>query len=214
MVETRRGLRVSPTSMPRMLLAGSPRLVRHLTVSALLTLSLCGACGREAIPSATNVVHTPNLISNGDFSQGLAPWGAHAAGDDQGRTAAPPPEPRLIDGALCTTVHGGQEVIVGWPVSGSSESFALTAGKSYALFLRISASGPLPVQCVIKVGHQIAPYTAAFTTRLPSNATLQRFAVTFAPDHDDDRAGVALECRAEAGTSVADVCIDDVSLGS
>jgi hypothetical protein len=109
-------------------------------------------------------------------------------------------------------VKGGQEIIVGWPVSGSADSFALVAGTRYELSLRAAVSGTLPVECVIKVGHQVAPYTAAFATRLPLGATLERLDTAFTPDHDDDRAGLAVECRGAPGSSVADVCIDDVSL--
>jgi hypothetical protein len=109
-------------------------------------------------------------------------------------------------------VKGGQEIIVGWPVSGSAESFALVAGAKYELSLRASVSGALPVECVIKVGHQVAPYTAAFATSLPLGPALERFSTAFTPDHPDDRAGLALECRGAPGSSVADVCIDDVSV--
>jgi hypothetical protein len=129
-----------------------------------------------------------------------------------GASSEPPLEPRLENGALCTSVKGGQEIIVGWPVSGSADSFALVAGARYELSLRASVSGTLPVECVIKVGHQVAPYTAAFATSLPLRPTLERFDAAFTPDHDDDRAGLAVECRGASGSSLADVCIDDVSV--
>jgi hypothetical protein len=183
---------------------------------------LCDGCGREALPHGAAPAQAQNLIANGDFSGGVEPWGAHAVG---GASSAPPPEARLVNGALCTSVHGGQEVIVGWPVSGSSASFALVAGQRYELSLRAAVSGTLPVECVVKVGHQVAPYTAAFTTSLPLGQTLERFDVAFAPDHDDVQAGLAVECRAvamlpreesprEESPSLAEVCIDDVSLSS
>jgi endoglucanase len=173
---------------------------------------MCDACGREAVPApaaAAAPAQAPNRISNGDFSSGIAPWGAHVAG---GASSEPPLRPRLENGALCTPVKGGQEIIVGWPVSGSADSFALVAGAKYELSLRAAVSGTLPVECVIKVGHQVAPYTAAFATPLPLGSTLERFGTEFTPDHDDDRAGLAVECRGAPGSSMADVCIDDVSV--
>jgi len=177
-------------------------------VAFVLALLVC-SCGHRALQASAAPVPARNLISNGDFSRGVAPWGVHAVG---GTNSEQPPQPRLADGALCTTVHGGEEIVVGWPVSGSAEAFALVAGERYELSLRVAAPGPLPVECVIKVGHQLAPYTAAFATRLPAGETLEPFSIAFAPDHVDDRAGIALECRAAPGSTVADVCIDDVRL--
>ena len=60
--------------------------------------------------------------------------------------------------------------------------------------------------------HQVAPYTAAFVTSVPLGPALERFSTAFTADHDDDRAGLALEYRGAPGPSMADVCIDDVSL--
>jgi endoglucanase len=176
-----------------------------------LALSSCAtACGHDTQPARAPVAtQATNLVTNGDFSSGLEPWGAHTAG---GASAGHPLQPRVIDGSLCTPVTGGEEVIVGWPVAGSSAYFALSAGKQYELALKVSGTGPLPLECVIKVGHQVAPYTGAFTTRLPLGPTLAPFRAAFAPDHDDDRAGIAVECRGAPGSAQADVCIDDVSL--
>jgi endoglucanase len=186
--------------------APSPVLPSRVSFAAIFALALGGGCGREAVPAHAEA---PNRVSNGDFSSGIAPWGAHVAGS---ASAEPPLEPRLEAGVLCTTVKGGQEIIVGWPVSGSAESFALEAGVKYELSLRASVSGTLPVACVIKVGHQVAPFTTAFATSLPLGPALERFSTAFTPDHPDDRAGIAVECRGAPGSSVADVCIDDVSL--
>jgi hypothetical protein len=189
--------------------ASSPVLPCRIPFAFVLAVALCGACGHEAVPAPAAPAQSPNRVSNGDFSRGIAPWGAHVAG---GASSEPPLEPRLENGALCTPVKGGQEIIVGWPVSGSPDSFALVAGAKYALSLSASVSGTLSVECVIKVGHQVAPYTATFATSLPLGPTLERFDTTFTPDHDDDRAGLAVECRGAPGSSVADVCIDDVSV--
>lgn len=189
--------------------APSPLLSSRAQWAPVLALTLGCGCGREAVPAPAAPAPSPNRISNGDFSSGIAPWGAHVAG---GASSEPPLEPRLDNGALCTTVKGGQEIIVGWPVAGTAESFALVAGAKYELSLRASVSGTLPVECIMKVGHQVAPYTAAFATSLPLGPTLEPFSTAFTPDHPDDLAGLALECRGAPGPSVADVCIDDVSV--
>jgi len=63
---------------------------------------------------------------------------------------------------------------------------------------------------VAKVGHQLPPYTAALVAPLPLSASFQAFQFPFTATHDDDRAGVAVECRPAPGSSAAEVCIDDV----
>jgi hypothetical protein len=196
-----------------------PQPASPFALMPIVAVVACWGCG-HAITSENPASSSPvqaNLIANGDFAGGIAPWGAHVA---RAPSSQPPLEPRLEQGALCTPVRGGEEVIVGWPVAGSGESFALVAGHRYALSMRVSASGPSgasgasPMKCVIKVGHQVAPYTAAFATELPLSQSLQPFSTAFAPDHDDALAGLAVECRAEPGSPAADVCIDDVRLGS
>src|SRR5262245_56410881 len=86
---------------------------------ALAATSGCHAApsAESPAPAAESAVNLPapatgpaNSIVNGDFSAGIAPWGAHLAG----APSATPPEPRLENGALCTTLHGGEELIIGW----------------------------------------------------------------------------------------------------
>lgn len=166
--------------------------------------------GAEAA-AAGDAAGSANRIANGDFSAGIAPWGAHRAGPP---SPAPPPEPRLENGALCTTLHGGEELIIGWPTAERPEFFALAAGEEYELSLRASVSDELATKCIVKVGHQLAPYTGAFVADLVSSPVLAPFSARFKPDHADERAGIAIECRGEPGPASADVCIDDVSLHS
>lgn len=166
------------------------------------------AAGAVALPH--DGAAPPSCIVNGDFSSGIAPWGAHWGG----ASGAPPPEPRLDDGALCTTVHGGQQLIVGWPAAGRPQFCTLDAGKPYALTLLVSTAARPELKCIVKVGHQLAPYTGAFASDLPSSIALTPFSAAFTPDHADDRAGIAIECRLDPGAAPADVCIDDVQLHS
>jgi hypothetical protein len=64
---------------------------------------------------------------------------------------------------------------------------------------------------VAKVGHQLPPYTAALGATMHLTASFQSFQFPFVADHDDDQAGIAVECRAAPDTSPGDVCIDDVA---
>lgn len=193
---------------------------RLLGAVALAATSACHAAPSVEHPAARaesagvgprDAAAPANRISNGDFSTGIAPWGAHRAGAP---SPAPPPEPRLENGALCTTLHGGEELIIGWPTAARPEFFALAAGEEYELSLRASMSGALGTKCSVKVGHQLAPYTAAFVAELTSSPLLAPFSGRFRPDHSDERAGIAIECRGEPGAASADVCIDDVTLHS
>ena len=196
----------------------APRCLRHALGAFLAAAPVaCHAAPHVDAPAAPaenagmrpqEAAAASSCVTNGDFSSGIAPWGAHWGG----APGAPPPELRIEDGALCTTVHGGQELIVGWPTAGRSELCALDAGKEYVLSLRVSAQPG--VKCIAKVGHQLAPYTGAFVGDLSSSAALSPFSARFTPDHSDDRAGIAIECRAEAGAAPASVCIDDVRLHS
>ncbi|HTV22016.1 MAG TPA: serine hydrolase domain-containing protein, partial [Polyangiaceae bacterium] len=71
----------------------------------------------------------PNLIENGDLSAGSALWSTMLWPVG----AEPQPMPSRIEaGALCATVHGGENVILGWPSDPKAgKGFALTSGQRY-----------------------------------------------------------------------------------
>lgn len=146
-----------------------------------------------------------NLISNGDFSQGPAPWAAKALLGGGAERELPL---RLVDGVACASVAAQTELILGWPAAGSSERFEVVAGHSYQLSLLASASGA-PLDCVAKLGHQLPPYAAVAVSPLKLTAALQAFQFPIVAERSDDRAGFALECRVSAAT---EVCLDDVVL--
>ena len=153
---------------------------------------------RPAAPS-------PNFIGNGDLSRGTAPWGATALMASGAREL----KTQLRDGALCVSLPAHNALILGWPVDGSPDRLSITAGHRYQLSLRASSTSAA-LDCVAKVGHQLPPYTAVSVAPMTLTPSFQLFQFPFAADHDDDRAGIAVECRAAPGSSDADVCIDDV----
>jgi hypothetical protein len=150
-----------------------------------------------------------NLVSNGDFEQGLEPWGVHAIGLASSESA---PKPALKGGALCTRIAGGQEVIVGWPVEGRPEAVELIAGQRYEMSLTASSSGASPASCFVKLGHQRPPYTALALATVSLSERRQGFSFVFAPEHSDDLVGIAVECRLPNEAPVTELCIDDVLL--
>jgi len=161
----------------------------------------------------------PNLITNGDFSQGTALWSVRRWDD----FVAPEPTALapydVVRGALCTTVRSGAFVIGGWPWddrSLSPNSFALERGQRYRVSLRAWIKGPLQVALVFKVGHQEQPYDAAIVAAVPVTQIPRLFSIAFEPHADDDNAGVGFVANAVANPDTpfgsSELCIDDVKL--
>jgi hypothetical protein len=187
----------------------SRRVLSNCLSAATLALLLGCPPGVPAPAAPAQVAPTPprpNLLGNGDFSHSSTPWGAKALAAGGAEREL---EVRLRDGALCVSLPGQAELILGWPSTAGSEQFSLARGRSYQLSLRASTTSAA-LDCVAKVGHQLPPYTAAMGAPMHLTASFQAFHFPFVADHDDDRAGIAVECRAAPDTPDADVCIDDV----
>lgn len=169
-----------------------------------------------------------NLISNGDFSYGDSMWSVRnwqGLGD-----SSVAPYYSVQAGALCTTLERGQQVLGGWPWDDrrlTPSSFELERGKRYRLSLRAWSSGPKPVDLVVKVGHQKAPYTPALVAAVPVQAEPGRFDIEFVAERDDRMAGLAFVASsasdgpqgdtaqgdtAQGDTAPSELCIDDVML--
>jgi CubicO group peptidase (beta-lactamase class C family) len=177
---------------------------------------------RTEAPAPSPVAHTvvapvrrepprgPNLVDNGDFSAGDAHWATLLW------PAYAPPTPiasRVERGALCAALEGGQNVILSWPgASAPPRPIELSPSMTYRLSFRASATGPLAVRMVTKVGHQDAPYTAAVQAPVAVESAPHVFAVDFEPEQADAKAGVAFILSAPRGDARSEVCIDDVSL--
>lgn len=162
-----------------------------------------------AVPGvSTKAARGPNLVKNGDFSSGTAPWGVMSLG-----AQGPAPHAyRTTNGALCTTVTGGDWLFVGWPDDTHEDAFTIRAGASYELSFRVSASGRLPLRATVKVGHRMPPYTAAVEADVPLDVHSTPFHVTFQSSRADDRAGVGFQIRATPTPGTSEVCLDDVAL--
>ncbi len=163
-----------------------------------------GGTGAEPPPRG------PNLIENGDLSAGAALWSTSLWPPLE----APKPVPSRVEaGALCASVRGGENVILGWPGDPATpKGFELTPGKRYRFSFRAWSSGPLPVRVVAKAGHQEFPYTAAVQAPVAVSPEQQVFALDFEPEQADAKAGVAFILSAPRGDGKNDVCVDDVAL--
>lgn len=150
----------------------------------------------------------PNLVKNGDFSSGMAPWGVMSFGAD-----GPAPHPaEVTNGALCMPVHGGEMLFVGWPDDMYHEAFAIRGGAPYELSFRASASGRLPLRTTIKVGHLAAPWDAIVEADVPLDVPSTPFHVDFQSRRADDQAGILVQIQASPSSSTSEVCLDDFVL--
>ena len=153
----------------------------------------------------------PNLISNGDFARGLAPW--HVTSWTPGRGVAKPSS--LKSGSLCTHVNGGeQNVVIGWPEESRPDEFPLHSGVSYRLSFRVSASGRLPLRAEVNVGARLPPYPSVARAEVPLDVRSTLVHLDFLSDHDEPRAGIALRIDAPPSRPDpgSDVCVDDFVL--
>jgi hypothetical protein len=161
----------------------------------------------------------PNLVTNGDFSQGTALWSVRRWDDFVAPVPAALAPYDVVQGALCTTLRSGAFVLGGWPWddrSLSPNSFTLERGQRYRVSLRAWIKGPLQVALVFKVGHQEQPHDAALVAAVPVTQIPRLFSIAFEPHADDDNAGVGFVANAVADPATpfgsSDLCIDDVQL--
>ena len=169
-----------------------------------------------------------NLITNGDFSHGDALWDVrywptlrripegHETFEivaDSARSADR--GARRNDQALCVQVRDGESLLGGWPAEPARltpHSFALRVGRAYRFRLRAWFSGSVPVQLLVKVGHQNYPYTPTIITLVPVTETPQTFGVDFVAKANENDGGIAWTASGGTGSGESRLCIDDVVL--
>jgi hypothetical protein len=164
--------------------------------------------GVAVVGPGANKALGPNLVKNGDFSSGMAPWGVKSL---QAHGPAPH-DSEITNGALCTTVRGGEFVFVGWPDDKHHDAFALRAGTSYELSFRASASGRLPLRAKVKVGHSAPPWDAVVEADVPLDVHSMPFHVDFQSPRADDQAGIGFQIQASPSPLTSEVCLDDFAL--
>lgn len=196
-----------------------PGLLRGLPARSFLLPGFSASAQADPQQMPLPAASGPNLVTNGDFSQGTALWSVRQWDGLVGPASAALARFEVVQGALCTTIANGEFVLGGWPWedrSLSPHSFELERGQRYRLSLRAWSKGPLPVALVIKVGQQRQPYSPAIVARVPVTQLTQFFSVAFEPHADDDDAGIAFAASAiatpEALGDSSDLCIDDVRL--
>jgi hypothetical protein len=145
-----------------------------------------------------------NIITNGDFSNGLAGWGlATDAGTLAGQM--------ITNGQLCMTLGTYTTVTLGFP-SDLSGAFALTGGVNYQISYQASTTVSVG-KLEVKLGSDLPPYTQTeFLTDadVPGSAPLT-FTHQFSVATTDPQAGLAFNIVSGPSISTT-VCVSNVSL--
>lgn len=144
--------------------------------------------------TAPAVAQGPELIVNGSFDGGTAPWWS------SGTTAA------VVDGRLCAEIPGG--TVNPWDVIVGQNDLTLQAGESYELSFEASASRPVGV--LAKVQLQVEPWTERLSRPTTLGQEPTRFSHTFTSTVDS--AVEQLAFQVGGGAEPWTFCLDNVSL--
>ncbi|WP_088979664.1 glycoside hydrolase family 9 protein [Micromonospora coxensis] len=166
---------------------------RRLALLAATTLALsaagAGVAYAEVPPDA------PEQISNGDFSEGLAPWFTYGTGAAD-----------VSDGRLCATVPGG--LANPWDAGIGHDGVKLNAGAEYVLGFDISATPGMTVKAILQLGS--APYTTYAS--VPATAGPQTVRVEQTVVVPDDNPNAQLVFQVGGAAAEQRLCLDNVSL--
>jgi hypothetical protein len=144
-----------------------------------------------------------NLVTNGDFSQGMTDWNVQGGSNKTGYPSAATPY-------LCVTLSNGANYVVGWS---PLPPFPLPAGTSYTFSYKAWTTG-IAVSVEAKVALSYSPYTADLDVSNPQDSvsTSQTFTHPFTTTAEDPSVGIAFLFDGTSANSGIDVCFDDVTL--
>ncbi|MGP3637868.1 glycoside hydrolase family 9 protein [Streptomyces sp. 24-1644] len=174
--------------------SGRSRRVRLLLGVAATAGLLAGGLVAPA-GAAEPVDEAPEVIVNGDFSAGTAPWWS---------TANSPVA--VSDGRLCADVPAG--TANAWDAIVGQSGLALTAGEGYTL--SYTATSTVPVTIRANVQRATEPWTTELATAQPVGTTAERVTETFTAGADHEAAQLVFQIG--GGAEALTFCVDDVSL--
>jgi endoglucanase len=151
--------------------------------------------GSSLLGSGTAHADPVEQLTNGSFDDGTAPWWW---------TANAPAS--VVNGQLCAQIPGG--TTNPWDAILGQNDVTLTAGQSYTLSFKASAT--VPVTVLANVQLQDSPYTQQISATPQLGAQLQSYSYTFTSDTDTSAAQVAFQVGGKADPYT--LCLDDVSL--
>lgn len=167
-----------------------------------------GASGAAGDPggsggSSSGPLFGPNLITNGDFSNGAVGWQANSGG-----TIVPS---TVVGGVFCVDLTTAWQIVaIGWPAA-PVQPTALVAGNTYRLSFEVRANVRMDATMFEdKLGQTVDPYNADFDSGDALAPGVQTITHTIVPMHDDLAAGLVFLLHGPpAGTMV---CVDSVKL--
>ncbi len=164
------------------------------------TLNTSGGTGGGTGGSPESI-YGPNLIANGDFSNGAVGW------DNGGLNHLQPPP--LMDGMGCTSDGGHTDPpdqFIGW--SGDSGGVTLQPGTyRYQFTLRVIGSPDVEVKIASTVPPNYEPYLLRATI-IPPRDSSDVYEYEFVVASEQTQMGLLFSAKNGEGT----VCVDDVSL--
>jgi endoglucanase len=143
----------------------------------------------------TAAAQPPELIDNGTFDTGTAPWWW---------TANAPAS--VVDGRMCAEIAGG--TVNPWDAIVGQNDLPLQAGESYELSFDASAS--VPVGVLAKMQLQVEPWTERLSQPTILGTEAQHFSYTFTSDVDSATDQLAFQVGGSAQPWT--FCLDNVSL--
>ncbi|HYF61972.1 MAG TPA: glycoside hydrolase family 9 protein, partial [Herpetosiphonaceae bacterium] len=161
-----RRVRPTPTS----------RLTGRLLAGLMLCLILA-ACANPTLlslmPARSAALPPSNLLINGDFSAGFAPWWSTA-------TVAPDASSGELAAAITNGGANPWDAIVG------QNNIALQQGQVYTIELDLRASTPLTI--ILKLQQEGPPYAGYFQQNIPLTTGTQHFQYVFTAPASDEAA--------------------------
>ncbi|MFB9474100.1 glycoside hydrolase family 6 protein [Nonomuraea salmonea] len=173
------------------------RLITHAIALAMALTALCAAPSTAATTAVTTAVTTaaaPELIVNGTFTSGTAPWWSSAnttMGTDDGR--------------LRVGVTGG--TANPWDAMVAQNDIPLAQGKAYTLFFTASAGSAVSAVATVQLGD--APYTNTLTAPISLTTSGKRFSLPFTSSLSTTAGQVTFQL---GGGAAHTFFLDDVSL--
>lgn len=122
---------------------------------------------------------SPNLLKNGDFSAGMAPWWSALEWEGKGTFEVERGELKIV------ITDGSNQP---WHVMVGQTSVPVVAGRTYQVSLQARASRPFVAPVALQLKH--SPYTAYFQEQIHLTLEKQALSYTFKATATDPEAGL------------------------
>ncbi|WP_373312539.1 glycoside hydrolase family 9 protein [Streptomyces candidus] len=171
-------------------------LLGSTTLAWLLAVALAApGVADESAGAGSAAVEGPELIVNGDFSAGTAPWWS---------TANSPVT--VVDGRLCADVPAGTENA--WDAIIGQNGLVLDAGEGYTFSYTATSTVPITIRTNVQMPTE--PWTTELGVTQRVGGTAVRVTENFTAGADHDAAQLAFQIGGSA--QALTFCLDDVSL--